>query len=117
MHINKAILHIKEIVNTAINRMNQSADAHPNDDSIKNVELCMEEFKSRFHMASQGKSNGQIWPKMITRFIKDNKEGLIPVWGPITNSKGEILGARFVTKDPDTRPPRTNVYLEWHSPE
>lgn len=58
-----------------------------------------------------------LWPKMIIRSDADDTgEGVVPVWGPITNAKGNILGITVHFKTRSGKPRKPRAQLGWVDP-
>lgn len=117
MDSSRAIGKVRSIIRGVIERESHSPtlvtifDAQIND-SLQNL-------RAQFRAARESAVRSTIWPKMVTGYRDDpaDEDTVLPVWGPIRNECGEILGLEFmpITNSGDPRRPR--VHLKWVAPE
>ena len=116
MHINKALETVREAIGATFERAYSSPTAAQIPWRVKEIEEALARLKTEFdtHAGSEPRT---IWPKMVIKHQSDGNAGLTAVWGPISDSRGYVLGVRVVKKSVDFRPTSTRVFIEWHKPE
>lgn len=73
-------------------------------------------LRSEFKAAKEAGGEKTIWPKMVVRYEPEGDD-FHPVWGPIRNEKGEILGLHVFSGANQEKGRRQRVHLEWFAPE
>ncbi len=117
MDSSRAIGRVRSIIRGVIERENHSPTLVAIfEDQIND---SLQSLRAQFRTARDLGARSTIWPKMVTSYRDDpsDEDTVLPVWGPIRNEYGEILGLDFmpVTNSGDPRRPR--VHLKWVSPE
>jgi hypothetical protein len=115
MHINKAIKSVHSIIRGTLERHHRSI-------VVTNVleqgtQECLAKLKQDYDRVAHVTGKSTIWPKMILRYELDEDDTPIPVFSPIKDSRGFVLGMKVQRKDLPDRPVSTKVYLEWFAPE
>lgn len=76
-------------------------------------------LRVQFRHAREAGGTVAIWPKRVTHYMEDGPDGEdpCPVWGPIEDEFGRILGLTVTTENKDGKLGRARVRLEWHKPD
>jgi hypothetical protein len=87
------------------------------------VHQSLSRLRTEFMIAREHGEQRMIWPRMVKDYVCGDDDEPCPVWGPIKDKDGRILGLRVTPRtspDDKTKPrkPRKLVIdLEWHMPE
>jgi hypothetical protein len=115
MHINKAIRSVHGIIRGTLERHHRSI-------VVTNVleqgtQECLIKLRQDYDRVAHLTGKSIIWPKMILKYESDEDDTPTPVFSPIIDSRGFVLGIKVQRKDLPDRPVSTRVYLEWFPPE
>jgi hypothetical protein len=115
MHIAKALSHIRSQVRGVLEKHHHS----PTIPNIfeREIEACLSHIKAEFNRVSSTIGPHIIWPKMVLEYKLDENDDVIPIWCPIRDSNGFILGLKVIQKEIQRKSRHCRVYLEWFPPE
>ena len=75
-------------------------------------------LRKDFKRAKEAGHETIIWPKMVMDFVSNVKGAEVnPVWGPIKDTDGRILGVKVFSQTQGGVPRKPRAHLHWYPPE
>ncbi len=87
------------------------------------VHQALHQLRTEFGLARDNGKPRMIWPRMVKDYICGEDDEPCPVWGPIKDQDGRILGLRVTPRtsaedgSKPRKPRKIVIDLEWHAPE
>lgn len=115
MDSTRALAHVRSLIRGAIEKENGSPTVVRIFEGQINESI--QRLREQFQQAKSNTAPVILWPKMVHGYISDADDMPSPVWGPICDEQGQILGLRVISQTRQGEKRKLRVFIDWASPE